>query len=207
VVRQEYAQDVRRLPRYGRNDRALAVTRRGGAGDRPRPRIAPGPGYLAVELAKLGDFAVTGLEISRTFVEIAQRNALEAGVDVDFRQGDGSAMPFAQASFDFTICRSALKNFSRPVAALDEMRRVLRPGGEALIQDLRGGATRAEIDAAVDAMGLPWLDRAMTRWTFHNMLVKRAYTPEDMQQLVARSTFGVCRIETDGIEMNVWLEA
>jgi ubiquinone/menaquinone biosynthesis C-methylase UbiE len=114
-------------------------------------------------------------------------------------------MPFKAASFDFVICKSALKNFSRPVEALNEMHRVLRPGGVGLIQDLRGGSTRAEIDAAVDAMGLPWLDRAMTRWTFHNMLIKRAYAPADMRALVAQSAFKESRIEQNGIEMNVWL--
>ena len=37
--------------------------------------VAPGPGYFAVELAKLGDFKITGLDISHTFVEIAKENA------------------------------------------------------------------------------------------------------------------------------------
>jgi 2-polyprenyl-3-methyl-5-hydroxy-6-metoxy-1,4-benzoquinol methylase len=49
--------------------------------------VAPGPGYFAIELAKLGPYRVTGLDISRTFVEIASRNAAEAGVDVCFRLG------------------------------------------------------------------------------------------------------------------------
>ena len=40
--------------------------------------VAPGPGYLAVELAKRGRYAVTGLDVSGTFVEIANRNAAEA---------------------------------------------------------------------------------------------------------------------------------
>ena len=37
--------------------------------------VAPGPGFLSIELAKLGNFEVTGLDISKTFVEIAQANA------------------------------------------------------------------------------------------------------------------------------------
>ncbi len=43
--------------------------------------VAPGPGYLAIEIARRGDYQVTGLDISRTFVEIATRNAREAHVD------------------------------------------------------------------------------------------------------------------------------
>jgi len=46
--------------------------------------VAPGPGFLAIELARWGRHRVTGLDISKTFVEIARRNAQTAGVAVDF---------------------------------------------------------------------------------------------------------------------------
>src|SRR5579863_9206144 len=45
--------------------------------------VAPGPGYFAIELAKLGRYRITGLDISRTFVEIAHRNARQAGLDIN----------------------------------------------------------------------------------------------------------------------------
>src|SRR4051794_14122607 len=79
---------------------------------------APGPGYLAVELAKLGSYRVTGIDISATFVRLAREHAAQAGVDVVFRQGDAAALPFPDATFDFAICRAAFKNFSNPVGAL-----------------------------------------------------------------------------------------
>src|ERR1700757_4361900 len=99
--------------------------------------VAPGPGYLAIEMAKGGAYRVTGLDVSRTMVELAQRNAAEAGVEVDFRHGNASAMPFADDSFDLLACSAAFKNFSEPHQALVEMHRVLRPGGAALVVDLR----------------------------------------------------------------------
>src|SRR5437879_8172933 len=46
--------------------------------------VAPGPGYLAIEMARPGRLQVTGLDISRTFVEIANANARRAGVTVEF---------------------------------------------------------------------------------------------------------------------------
>jgi ubiquinone/menaquinone biosynthesis C-methylase UbiE len=100
--------------------------------------VAPGPGYFAVELAKLGNYQVTGLDISETFVEIARNNAVDARVDVDFQQGNASNLPFADESFDFLLCRAAFKNFGEPARALEEMHRVLKSGGKALIIDLRG---------------------------------------------------------------------
>jgi 2-polyprenyl-3-methyl-5-hydroxy-6-metoxy-1,4-benzoquinol methylase len=48
--------------------------------------VAPGPGYLAIDLAKTGKYHVVGLDISKSFVEIAQGKAKEANVAVDFRQ-------------------------------------------------------------------------------------------------------------------------
>ncbi|GAA3233099.1 class I SAM-dependent methyltransferase [Nonomuraea helvata] len=99
--------------------------------------VAPGPGYLSIALARTGDYTVTGLDISETFVEIARTKAAEAGVEVDFLVGNASAMPFEDESFDFVVCCAAFKNFSDPVGALQEMHRVLRPGGRALINDLR----------------------------------------------------------------------
>ena len=54
--------------------------------------VAPGPGFFAIELAKLEDFKITGLDVSRTLVEIATENARNAGVKIDFRLGNASAM-------------------------------------------------------------------------------------------------------------------
>ncbi len=74
--------------------------------------VAPGPGFLAIELARLGSFEIVGLDISKTFVAMAAENARNAGVDVTFLHGNASAMPFESDAFDFIVCRAAFKNFS-----------------------------------------------------------------------------------------------
>jgi len=138
--------------------------------------IAPGPGYLAIALARLGDFAVCGLDISRSFVRIATENAVRAGVGIDFRHGDAAASPFATESFDFIVCRAAFKNFSDPSGALGEMHRMLRPGGEALIIDMSRDASDADIDEVVETMKLGPVDAMVTRAIFKHPLRKSAYT-------------------------------
>ena len=45
--------------------------------------VAPGPGYMAVELARLGGYRITGLDISHSFVRIATDNARRAGVSIE----------------------------------------------------------------------------------------------------------------------------
>jgi ubiquinone/menaquinone biosynthesis C-methylase UbiE len=69
--------------------------------------IAPGPGYLAIELAKLGSYFITGVDISKSFVRIASENARRAGLNIEFRLGDAHALPFASGSLDCIICRAA----------------------------------------------------------------------------------------------------
>jgi SAM-dependent methyltransferase len=63
--------------------------------------IAPGPGYLAVEIAKRGSFEVVGLDISESFVRIAADYAVKSGVRVAFRRGDAASIPFSPESFDW----------------------------------------------------------------------------------------------------------
>jgi ubiquinone/menaquinone biosynthesis C-methylase UbiE len=165
--------------------------------------VAPGPGFFAIELAKLGDFKITGLDISRTFVEIAQANARAANVAVDFRLGNASAMPFAGESFDFIYCSAAFKNFSEPVKALDEMYRVLRPGGEAVVVDLRKDVSLAEVDAHLKQSGRSRFDAWLTSLVFRFMLVKRAYTQDALTRMAEQSRFGKCQINADPIGFEV----
>jgi ubiquinone/menaquinone biosynthesis C-methylase UbiE len=167
--------------------------------------VAPGPGYLAIELAKRGGHRVTGLDISRTFIRMAAENAARAGVPVTFRHGNSAAMPFDPDSFDFIVCRAAFKNFTEPVRALDEMHRVLRPGGTALIIDLRGDASPCEVDAFVDSMGLGRFDSWFTKMAFRHMLIKRAYTPAQFRNVAAASRFGSCEIKETAIGVEVSL--
>jgi len=168
--------------------------------------IAPGPGYFCIELARLGNFRITGLDISKSFVEIARRNARVANLAIDFRQGNVSAMPFEEASFDFTFCQAAFKNFSQPVEAIAEMYRVLCPGGTAVIVDMRRDASPQEIEQELKGMQLGRLDEWMTRITFNQMLLKTAYSVAEMQEMIAQTPFGKGRIEASGIGFTIWLE-
>jgi ubiquinone/menaquinone biosynthesis C-methylase UbiE len=167
--------------------------------------VAPGPGFFAIELAKLGDFHITGLDISRTLVEIATENAHKAGARIDFRLGNVAAVPFAAESFDFVYCSAAFKNFSEPEKALSEMYRVLRPGGEAMIVDLCKDTSLEEIDRYVEQSGRQGLDAWMTKWTFRHILLKRAYTKGEFVNMAGKSRFGSCQTNVSALGLEVRL--
>jgi ubiquinone/menaquinone biosynthesis C-methylase UbiE len=167
--------------------------------------VAPGPGYFAVELAKLGSYRGTGLDISKTFVEIADRNAKEANVDVCFRQGNASDMPFENESFNFILCRAAFKNFADPVGALGEMYRVLEPGGRGLIIDLSKTASASKIAQEVDQMGLNAINRMVTKLALKS-LRNRAYTASQFQEFFSRTKFRTAEIQEDRIGFEIRFE-
>ena len=166
--------------------------------------IAPGPGYLAIELVRLTGCRLVGVDISHTFVRIAGENARTAGLRIDFEQGDAADLPFPPEQFDFIVCRAAFKNFARPLAALDEMYRVLNNGAMALIVDLRKDFSPEAVNDYVQDKGM--ISGAFIKLTFNTMLKKRAYTKESMADLVARSRFKQGDIRLDPMGFEVWLK-
>jgi ubiquinone/menaquinone biosynthesis C-methylase UbiE len=167
--------------------------------------IAPGPGYLSVALAKLGSFKITGLDISQSFVQMASQYAKREGVVARFIHGSASDNPLEDGWFDLIVCRAAFKNFSEPLEALNEMHRVLKPGGRAIIIDLRKDASWDEIVAYVNGLHVSRTSTWMTKFTFKHMLLKRAYTEEQMAALAGKSDFKSCEIVKTPVGMEVRL--
>lgn len=78
---------------------------------------------------------IAGIDKSAAFIVEAQRRASEAGLAIDFRQGDAMALPFTEASFDIGRAERLLIYLDAPERAICELRRVVRPGGRiALIE-------------------------------------------------------------------------
>jgi ubiquinone/menaquinone biosynthesis C-methylase UbiE len=167
--------------------------------------VAPGPGFLSVELAKRG-FGVTGLDISKTFVDLARNNAESAGVHVRFEQGNAAKTPFADRSFDFLVCRAAFKNFADPIGALKEMRRVLKPGGRGLIIDLRRDASMADIARYVDGLDISFPNRLFMKLAFRTMLLPRAWRVDAFAKMLEEIPFRHTEIIPNAIGMEIWID-
>ena len=97
------------------------------AGDRLLD-VACGGGYLLMEAERAGlrsfgiDIADAALARARTFAPKS-----------DLRRGDAEALPYPDGSFEIVTCLGSLEHFLDPPKALEEMRRVLVPGGRAIV--------------------------------------------------------------------------
>lgn len=94
--------------------------------------VACGTGIVARRTAsRLGNGgAIVGLDINEGMLAMAKATVTEIQPRIEWRQGDATDLPFPDASFDVVFCQQALQFFEDPAVALEEMHRVLVPGGQ-----------------------------------------------------------------------------
>lgn len=116
--------------------------------------VACGPGNFSREFAKaVGDEGlVVGIDASQTMLERGAAELVQAGLpNLALIRGDATALPFGDATFDAVCCFAALHLFADPFGGLDEMRRVLRPGGRiALMTSVRRKVTLPPLKPIVE---------------------------------------------------------
>lgn len=110
-----------------------------GLAAQPGERIADlgaGPGMLAAALAETvgPDGAIQGIDISQPMVDLARRRC-GAWPWTTFDLGDVTRLPFADGAFDAAVATQVYEYVVDVAAALAELKRILRPGGRALILD------------------------------------------------------------------------
>ena len=155
-----------------------------------------GPGDLVIELARRAPHLhVTGVDLSEDMLAQSRKNAARAGLSerVAFRAGDAGQIPFENDSLDLVISTLSLHHWEAPPTVLDEIDRVLRPGGAFMIFDLRRD------------LALPWW---LLIWFATRFVVPRAirlaneplgsrnaaYTPDEAAELVLASALTGWRI-------------
>ncbi|MCI0474905.1 MAG: class I SAM-dependent methyltransferase [Anaerolineales bacterium] len=143
--------------------------------------VGPGPGYLGLEwLKKTTGTQLKGLEISPAMIQIAERNAKEYGFAdrVQYVKGDAQAMPFDNDFFDGVFTNGSLHEWSQPRKILNEIYRVLKPGGKYFISDLR-----RDMNPLVE-----WLMKLVTQPKEIKpgliTSINAAYTPEEITALL-----------------------
>ena len=94
--------------------------------------IACGTGVVACRIAGTGA-KVTGLDNDPSRLEVARKRADQESVRVTWREGSGEALPFRAPEFELVTCQQGLQFMTDRAKATREMRRVLVPGGRAVL--------------------------------------------------------------------------
>lgn len=117
--------------------------------------------------------AVIGLDKSETLISEARRRATEASAPVAYHVGDARHLDFNSATFDVCRTERVLMYVDQPGRALDEMLRVLRPGGmfasfefdyDGIVVDVPDRSfTRRVVRVVSDSIPNPWIGRQLPR--------------------------------------------
>ena len=94
--------------------------------------VGCGFGWLVVNYANNGAI-VTGVDIADNSVELAKKWLAFEGLDAQVQQANAETLPFEDNSFDFVSSAGVLHHTVDTQKAIDEVHRVLKPGGESLI--------------------------------------------------------------------------
>ena len=173
-----------------------------GPGDRVLD-VGCGTGILARAAAECigGDGAITGLDPNPGMLRVAQR----AAPNVAWHQGVAEALPFGDATFDRVVSQFAAMFFTDRGVAVDEMARVLAPGGRLAIAtwgpltQTPGYAAMVDLlgdvvdEAAADALRAPFV----------------LGDPQDLERMLSPTFFAVEVVLHDGVarfdSIDAWL--
>lgn len=175
--------------------------------------VGTGPGYVPVEIAKRNDrLYVDGIDLTKKFITIAERNAREAGVSgrVHFEAGDATKTRFEDDSYDMVISTGAMHHWMHPEKVIDEMCRVLRPGGEAWILDPNKECTKDEfvefLKEIIKLSGAGFFGRLWLRFGIRWEIRVDCYSRAEIEAMAGASRFSGCSIQTDGVFMTIRLK-
>ena len=142
------------------------------------------------------DLELFGLDISGPAIEIARANL--AGLGVDLRQGSIERTTYDGASFDVVTASNSMSYWANLVACLDEIHRILKPGGVAVLFEPQKEIDMDRVVAAIrakmaDAGPLRrWGAVTMNRWALRRgrRVGLRLYSLGELADLIRRSRFG-----------------
>jgi ubiquinone/menaquinone biosynthesis C-methylase UbiE len=95
--------------------------------------VGCGAGVDLARFAK-GGATVTGVDLAASAIELARANFAQQGLEGAFEVADGEHLPFPDNSFDLVYAHGVVQYTANPQKLVAECRRVLKPGGEAIVQ-------------------------------------------------------------------------
>jgi SAM-dependent methyltransferase len=95
---------------------------------------------------------VVVVDINEGMLKVARTAAADLTPAIEWKQGDATALPFSEETFDVIFCQQALQFVEDPAVALREMYRVLAPNGRIAVSVLRSLAFNTAYDKLAEAL-------------------------------------------------------
>ncbi len=164
-----------------------------------------GPGNLALVIAQRYPLLqIVGFDFSRQMSELATQKLFGRNRNrVTFPTADVASLPLRDNSIDFAVSTLSLHHWVKPEMVLNEIHRVLKPGGQALIFDIRRD----------EPLLVYWVGQIVQRFftPYHIRRVNGAigsiwssYTPTELKSLISKSPFKSGRVQAGWAWIYVW---
>jgi 2-polyprenyl-6-hydroxyphenyl methylase/3-demethylubiquinone-9 3-methyltransferase len=169
------------------------IEARAGLAGRRTLDVGCGGGLLAEGMARRGA-RVTGIDLAPAALEVARLHALEAGIDVDYREVTVEALAATDpGAFDLVTCLEMLEHVPDPAGVLQAIARLVRPGGDVVCSTIN----RNPKAFALAIVGAEYLLRLLPRGTHQ---YSRLIRPSELARW-ARAA-GLELVDLAGLEYN-----
>ncbi len=168
--------------------------------------IGCGPGLLTTLIArKFPRLKVLGLDTAQEMIKTANANAISLGFEgrVEFREGNIQTLPLPDHALDFAISSLSLHHWSEPERGLTEIHRVLKPGGQLLLIDMRRDSRLFFYLLMIFATSIV-MPTAMRKTNEPLGSVLASYTPMEVKEFFARSPFKEYKVHGGPAWMIIW---
>jgi len=170
--------------------------------------IGTGSGLLAIELAKVKGchFDIVALDISENMIRKARENAGRFGVEnkISFLVSTAEALPFADNSFDLVISYASLHHWLKPVTVFDEVARVTKETGHAIIRDNKRVYQNPVWRAIIWLISRFMNKRHRENWP---KAILASYTMAEVHEILSRSRFKDYKISSDFVFIDLCIES
>lgn len=157
--------------------------------DRKLLEIGVGAGTDHLQFARAGAVC-HGVDLTQAAIDVTRAHLAVNGLSSDLRRVDAEILPFDDESFDVVYSWGVIHHSEQPARIVDEIYRVLRPGGEviAMMYKRRSLYTYSLWIRHALLRGRPWTSLHDTLWNHMESVGTKGYTYGELRELFGRFT-------------------